>query len=94
MINNTSKILNMGPIILNAKQCKVINNSYWDKRTRTHLPLTKVVMLLRMSSSPSSSKLSNRVHSIRINHRTQAYTKQTKNNAPLKRKTLKERTKG
>jgi hypothetical protein len=49
--------------------------------------------------SPSrSSKLSNHVHSTRINHQAQIYIKQTnkhtKNKAPIKNETLKEHTKG
>jgi hypothetical protein len=44
------------------------------------------------------SQTTNNVHSNRINHRPQTYIKQTdkqtKNNAPIKKETLKERTKG
>jgi hypothetical protein len=60
----------------------------------THLPLTKVVMLLRILHLHTLPKLSNSVPSTRINHRAQAYkaTSTTKNNAPIKRKALKERT--
>jgi hypothetical protein len=50
-----------------------------------------------MSSSSSSSNFSDNIHSMRINHRAQAYkaNKQAyaKNKAPIKRKALKERTK-
>jgi hypothetical protein len=45
-----------------------------------------------------SSKLSNHVRSTPINHQAQTYIKQTnkhtKNKAPIKKETLKERTKG
>jgi DNA-binding transcriptional MocR family regulator len=52
-----------------------------------------------MSSTPSSSSFSKHVHSTRIiNHGAQAHIKQTnkltKNKAPVKRKALKEHTKG
>jgi hypothetical protein len=51
-----------------------------------------------MSSPLALQSFSDNVHSTRINHQAQAYTKQTnkhtKNNAPIKREALKERTKG
>jgi hypothetical protein len=52
-----------------------------------------VAQNLQLQALQSSS---NGVHSKHINHRAQAYKadKQTKNNTPLKRKALKERTKG
>jgi hypothetical protein len=64
----------------------------------THLPLTKAKMLLRNLDLHvlQSSQFSNNVHSTRINHWVQTCkaNKQakTKNNTPIKRKALKERT--
>jgi hypothetical protein len=87
----------MGPIILNAKQCKVINNSYWDKRSRTHLPLTKVVVaqnvfifILFQALEPRSF-YSHQSSAQAYKANKLAYTK---NKAQLKRKALKERTEG
>jgi hypothetical protein len=87
----------MGSIILNAKQCKGINHSYWDKRTRTHLPLTKVVVaqnvfifiLFQLLGQRSIYSHQSSAQAYKANK--QAYTK---NKAPTKRKDLKERTKG
>jgi hypothetical protein len=61
------------------------------------LPLTKVVVAHNVFNFKLSKALEQR-SSTRINHWAQAYTKQankeTKNNAPIKSKLLKEHTKG
>jgi hypothetical protein len=95
MIIKTRQTL-IGPISINAKQCKGINHSYRDKRSRTHLPLTKVIAQnLQLQALPN---FSDNVHSTRINHRAQTYKAdkptdilRTKTN---QKKTLKERIKG
>jgi hypothetical protein len=74
----------MGPIILNAGICKVIKYSYWDKRTRTHLPLAQNVFNFKLCKA--SGTTFNILASIIGHKHTKQTNKQTKNNTPIKEK--------
>jgi hypothetical protein len=79
-------ILNGNPSKLMQSNAIVINKVIWT-RTRTHLPLTKVVMLLRIFTFTLFQALEPRsFYSSIIEHKTYKATSTTKNNTPIKRK--------